>query len=112
MVTMIMKQTEEMFERFIAGKAPLKRKWQMHLIEMDKQTSEGEESKFSAIVFKHYQHTIAIYNLDEKQFVWRWYEKKADQRGYFSIVDWMSISENLERLFKETDRRIVNGYKK
>lgn len=78
-----MKQIQECLDRFFdTNKGPLKRKWQALL--------NGPHH----LHLYHYHHLILVYDLENHEIQYEWWEKPADKRG----LD--AAKEYLERRFK------------
>lgn len=89
-----MKQTDEMFGRFIKGMMPLRKKWQMRYTHEDGQVM---------LYFFHYHHVIYVYECNSCRTVYEWYEKPADERGLAAIK--RTLSSDFGGAIREAARK-------
>lgn len=94
-----MKQIEEMFERFIEAKKPLKKKWQIRTLRMKKTTSyDDSQEEIRVVIIKHYHHTIFLFDIDNAKLIYQMQpETGADRRGVEAISNYLLSSDRKQK---------------
>jgi hypothetical protein len=79
----VMKQISSCLNRAFNGQAPLKSsKWKGVM------RWKEEQRKYYLYLY-HYQHLVLVYDVKEHYYLFWWYEKPADKRGFESAVEWL-----------------------
>lgn len=87
-----MKQITTMCDRFFEGKPSLAKKWRANFI-----VNHGK----ATLLYTHYQHIIAIYDLESEKFIGTYYEKDADKRGLDDILEYHKMNPDKIKYFKK-----------
>jgi len=95
-----MKQIDDCFNRFFAGKNQRKAKWQVH------QPNEGDY-----IVLFHYNHMALMIDPDNLEIAYEWPgECPTDVRGIKAAIKY--LEENKSRLLEQIAKEKIGAQKK
>lgn len=95
-----MKQIDDCFNRFFAGKNQKQTKWQVH------QPNEGDY-----IVLFHYNHMALMIDPDTLEIAYEWPgECSTDVKGIKAAIEY--LEENKSRLLEQISKEKVGAQKK